>query len=43
MPDFGDDEWTGMVCVETANALEDAVSLAPGESHTTTVAIEVRR
>jgi D-hexose-6-phosphate mutarotase len=20
MPDFGDDEWTGMVCVETANA-----------------------
>jgi D-hexose-6-phosphate mutarotase len=43
MPDFGDDEWTGMVCVETANALEDAVSLAPGESHTTTVAIEVWR
>lgn len=33
MPDFGDDEWTGMCCVETANALGDAVSLAPGETH----------
>ena len=43
MPDFGDDEWTGMVCVETANALDDAVSLAPGESHTLTATIEVRR
>jgi D-hexose-6-phosphate mutarotase len=43
MPDFGDDEWTDMVCVETANALDDAVSLAPGESHTTTATIELRR
>ncbi len=43
MPDFGDDEWTGMVCVETANALDDALSLAPGESHTTTATIELRR
>lgn len=34
MPDFGDDEWTGMVCVETANVLDDAIDLAPGESHT---------
>lgn len=43
MPDFGDDEWTGMVCVETANVLDDAVSLAPGESHTMTATIESRR
>jgi len=30
MPDFGDDEWTGMLCVETANAMDGAVTLAPG-------------
>ena len=34
MEDFGDDEWPGMVCVETANAGDDAVTLAPGASHT---------
>ena len=34
MPDFGDDEWPGMVCVEAANALDDALTLAPGARHT---------
>lgn len=33
MPDFGDDEWVGMICIEAANALENAITLAPGESH----------
>lgn len=33
MPDFGDEEWRSMVCVEAANALEDAVTLAPGQTH----------
>ena len=42
MPDFGDDEWPGMLCVETANAVEDAVTLAPGASHTMTATIEAR-
>jgi D-hexose-6-phosphate mutarotase len=42
MPDFGDDEWTGMVCVETANALDDAVRLAPAESHVMTATIGVQ-
>jgi glucose-6-phosphate 1-epimerase len=41
-PDFGDDEWTGMVCVETANALEDKVHLAPGDSHVMTATIDVQ-
>jgi D-hexose-6-phosphate mutarotase len=41
MPDFGDDEWTGMVCVETANAGDDAVTLAPGASHVMTATIEL--
>ena len=33
MPDFGDDEWTSMICVEAANALENAITLRPGETH----------
>ena len=42
MPDFGDEEWTGMICVETANAMGDAVTLAPGASHVLTATIEVK-
>ena len=30
---FGDAEWQRMFCVETANALDDSVTLAPGQSH----------
>lgn len=41
MPDFGDDEWPGMVCVETCNAGPHARSLAPGESSSMTAVIEV--
>lgn len=41
MPDFGDDEWTGMVCVETANAGADAVTLAPSARHAMTATLEV--
>ena len=33
MADFGDDEWPQMVCIEAANAFDDAVTLQPGESH----------
>jgi glucose-6-phosphate 1-epimerase len=36
MPDYDDAEWPTMVCVETANALDDAVTLAAGQSHTMT-------
>jgi D-hexose-6-phosphate mutarotase len=39
MPDFGDDEWPGMVCVETCNVADEAVKLAPGASHTMTAMI----
>ncbi len=42
MPDFGDDEWKGMLCVETANALDDAVTLAPGASQVMTATLEVQ-
>jgi D-hexose-6-phosphate mutarotase len=41
MPDFGDDEWPGMVCVETANAMDDAITLAPGATHVMTATVEV--
>ena len=33
MPDFGDDEWPRMLCVETANVGEQALTLAPGATH----------
>lgn len=39
MTDFGDDEWTGMCCVETANVLDNAVHLAPGQGHSMTLAV----
>ena len=42
MPDFGDDEWPGMLCIETANAAANAVTLAPGAAHEITARIEVR-
>ena len=42
MPDFGDDEWPRMLCVETANVGEQALTLAPGASHvmSATLAVE---
>ena len=33
MPDFGDDEWPFMLCIETCNVRENAVTLASGQSH----------
>ena len=43
MQDFGDEEWRGMVCVETANVGVAAVPLAPGERHRMTVSLAVER
>ena len=33
MADFGDQEWPGMICVETCNVGADAVEVAPGGTH----------
>jgi glucose-6-phosphate 1-epimerase len=41
MPDFGDEEWPEMCCVETARAADDACTLAPGEKHELGVTIGV--
>jgi D-hexose-6-phosphate mutarotase len=41
MADFGDDEWPGMLCIETANAGENAVSLPAGQTHEMIATISV--
>ena len=42
MGDFDNDEWPGMLCVETANVEPNDVTLPPGGSHTMTAAISVQ-
>jgi glucose-6-phosphate 1-epimerase len=37
MPDFGDEEYERMVCVESGNVASNSVSLAPGATSTLTV------
>lgn len=39
LSDLGDDEWRQMVCVEASNILGNAVTLAPGATHTMTAVI----
>jgi glucose-6-phosphate 1-epimerase len=34
MADFGDEEWPGMLCIESGNVLGKAVSLDPGRTAT---------
>lgn len=41
LPDFGDDEWTGMLCVEPGNALKGLVHLQPGDRHTLSATVAV--
>ncbi len=41
VPDIGDDDWTGFLCVEGANAFENAVTVEPGASHAMTYRLEV--
>lgn len=39
MPDFGNDEWPRMLCIETANVADHAITLKAGESHAMTAKI----
>jgi glucose-6-phosphate 1-epimerase len=41
MADFGDDEWPLMLCVETANVAVNAITLAPGATHTMRALVRV--
>lgn len=43
MADFGDEEWPGMLCVESANCLDVPVTLLPGTAHTTAASYRVVR
>jgi glucose-6-phosphate 1-epimerase len=40
MPDFGDEEWPGMLCVESGNTHDSAVKVEPGGSHTIAAVVE---
>ena len=42
MADMGVGEWEAMICVETGNAADNAITLAPGESHTLTATISLQ-
>lgn len=37
--DMADDGWQRMLCIETANVMDDVVTLAPGASHTLGVSV----
>lgn len=41
MADFGNIEWPGMLCIETANAAANAITLAPGKSHAMRAVVSV--
>ena len=41
--DMADDGWQRMLCIETANVMDDVVTLAPGASHTLGVTIGSQR
>jgi glucose-6-phosphate 1-epimerase len=43
MADYGDEEWPGMVCVETCNVGRDAVTVMPGERQVMTARISVAK
>ena len=41
LPDFEDDEWRQMICIETSNVADFAVGLAPGEQHSMKAVVRV--
>ena len=41
LSDFGDDEWTQMICIESSNVSDFAVDLAPGQQHTMKARVRV--
>lgn len=43
LADMGPDEWPEMLCVETVNAAANAITLAPGKTHTMQAHISVEK
>ncbi|MGF6592536.1 D-hexose-6-phosphate mutarotase [Pseudomonas sp. 2835] len=39
LPDMADDGWQRMLCIETANVVDDLVTLAPGATHSLSLTI----
>jgi glucose-6-phosphate 1-epimerase len=39
LPDFADDEWMQMICIETSNVSDFGVDLAPGQQHKMTALV----
>ena len=39
MPDFGNDEYQRMICIESGNVAADRITLLPGKTHTLTLKI----
>lgn len=42
LADLGDDEWPRFCCIESSHVAEHAITLPPGEEHTTEVTLTVR-
>ena len=40
---MADDGWQRMLCIETANVMDDVITLEPGASHTLGVSIASKR
>jgi glucose-6-phosphate 1-epimerase len=43
MADMAPDGWEGMICIESANAGDDAIKLGPGETHTLRSMVSVEK
>jgi D-hexose-6-phosphate mutarotase len=43
MPDFGDDEFEHMLCVESGNVAQNKITLAPGKSASLKVVLSSHR
>ncbi len=43
MADFGDDEWPGMVCIETANVGDNKITLKPKQTHVMKAVVQVEK
>jgi len=41
MSDMAADDWQQMICIETANAADNAVRLSPGATHKMTASIRI--
>ncbi|MFA9478547.1 D-hexose-6-phosphate mutarotase [Phycisphaerales bacterium AB-hyl4] len=39
LPDLGDDDWPGFVCIESGNVADNAITLAPSEAHEMTATL----